>query len=189
MTPVSRPVAGRHGWRRRLGSGATRSGCCCPHLDLHGRLSARLVGGRSPVYVFVQIASEAASHLASVDRTAWAPVALGATLITAGLYQFTPVKRVCLRPCRSPFAFVALHWRDGRLGALRMEILHGAFCLGCCWALFAVLVAAGVMSLGWMLAFTLVVFVEKVLPHAERASVIIGVGLIVLGLAIVISTS
>jgi predicted metal-binding membrane protein len=136
------------------------------------------------VYVFVQIASETASHLASVDRAAWAPIALGVTLMTAGLYQFTPAKRVCLRHCRSPFAFVALHWRDGWLGALRMGVLHGAFCLGCCWALFAVLVAAGAMSLAWMLALTLVVFAEKVLPHGQRAAAIIGVALIALGLVV-----
>jgi predicted metal-binding membrane protein len=98
------------------------------------------------------------------------------------------LKRVCLRHCRSPFAFVALHWRDGRLGALRMGILHGVFCFGCCWALFAVLVAAGVMSLAWMLALTLVVFAEKVLPHPKGTSIIIGVALIVLGL-VCISTA
>jgi len=140
------------------------------------------------VYVFVQLATEGARHLASIERAAWAPAALGIILVTAGLYQFTPLKRVCLRHCRSPFAFVALHWRDGRLGALRMGILHGVFCFGCCWALFAVLVAAGVMSLAWMLALTLVVFAEKVLPHPKGTSIIIGVALIVLGL-VCISTA
>jgi predicted metal-binding membrane protein len=136
------------------------------------------------VYILVQIGSDIAARLTSADRVSWAPVALGATLVAAGLYQFTPFKRICLTHCRSPFAFVAQHWRDGRAGALRMGLRHGAYCLGCCWALFAVMVAAGVMSLAWMLLLTLVVFVEKVLPHGRRASAVIGVALVALGLAI-----
>ena len=71
-----------------------------------------------------------------LERSRWAPLALGATVAAAGLYQFTPIKRVCLTHCRSPLAFVALHWRDGRLGALRMGLWHGAYCFGCCWALY-----------------------------------------------------
>jgi predicted metal-binding membrane protein len=136
------------------------------------------------VYVLVQIGSEIASSLAAADRATWVPLALGATLVVAGLYQFTPAKRICLSHCRSPFAFVAQHWRDGRLGALGMGLRHGAYCLGCCWALFSVLVAAGVMSLAWMLLLTLVVFVEKVLPQGRRASTLIGVTLVALGLLI-----
>jgi predicted metal-binding membrane protein len=136
------------------------------------------------VYVLVQIGSDIATRLTSADRATWAPLALGATLIAAGLYQFTPLKRVCLTHCRSPFAFVAQHWRDGRVGALRMGLRHGGYCLGCCWALFAVMVAAGVMSLAWMLLLTLVVFVEKVLPQGRRAATAIGIALVVLGLVV-----
>jgi predicted metal-binding membrane protein len=136
------------------------------------------------VYVLVQIGSDVATGLTSADRASWAPVALGTTVLAAGLYQFTPLKRVCLTHCRSPFAFVAQHWRDGRLGALRMGLRHGGYCLGCCWALFAVMVAAGVMSLAWMLLLTLLVFVEKVLPQGRRAAPVIGVALIVLGLMV-----
>jgi predicted metal-binding membrane protein len=136
------------------------------------------------VYAAVQIGSDVATRLAPLERARWAPLALGATLVTAGLYQFTPIKRVCLTRCRSPFAFVTLYWRDGRLGALWMGLRHGAYCLGCCWALFAVLVAAGLMSLAWMLLLTVLVFVEKVLPHGQRAASLIGVALIVLGLVV-----
>ena len=102
-------------------------------------------------YVLVQIGSELAMSLAPPDRSKWAPFALGITVAAAGLYQFTPIKRVCLNHCRSPLAFIAQHWRDGRVGALRMGLRHGTCCFGCCWALFAVLVAAGVMSMAWML--------------------------------------
>jgi predicted metal-binding membrane protein len=136
------------------------------------------------VYVVVQIGSDLADQLTSADRASWAPLALGATLVAAGLHQFTPIKRVCLTHCRSPFAFVAQHWRDGRAGALQMGLRHGGYCLGCCWALFAVMVAAGVMSLAWMLLLTLIVFIEKVLPQGRRASSMIGVALVVLGLMV-----
>jgi predicted metal-binding membrane protein len=136
------------------------------------------------VYVLVQIASEFVSHLASVARVIWAPLALGAVLTIAGLYQFTPLKQVCLHYCRSPFGFVAQYWREGWLGAVGMGLRHGLYCFGCCWALFAVLVAAGVMSLAWMLLLTLVVFAEKVLPHGPRTSAAVGVAFIALGVTV-----
>jgi len=140
------------------------------------------------VYVLVQFGAGASTHFGSVDRATWGPLALGTTLVVAGLYQFTPLKRVCLRHCRSPLAFVVLHWRDGLLGAVRMGIWHGAYCLGCCWALFAVLVVAGIMSLAWMLALTLVVFAEKVFPRGQLISATIGFALVGLGLVVAGST-
>lgn len=133
------------------------------------------------VYGVVQVGGELAASLAPAERSQWAPLALGATVVVAGLYQFTPVKRVCLNHCRSPFAFIAQHWRDGRIGALTMGLRHGIYCLGCCWALFTVLIAAGVMSLAWMLLLTLVVFVEKMLPQGRRAAAATGFALIALG--------
>jgi predicted metal-binding membrane protein len=135
-------------------------------------------------YALVQAAGAVAAGMGAEALARWAPRALGLTLIVAGLYQFTPFKRVCLSHCRSPMAFVAQHWRDGRIGALRMGLAHGAYCLGCCWALFAVLLAAGMMSLAWMLLLTVVVFVEKVFPHGRRAAPVIGIALAALGLAL-----
>jgi predicted metal-binding membrane protein len=136
------------------------------------------------VYGLVQIGSELATRLTPTDRTKWAPIALGSTLIAAGLYQFTPLKLLCLSHCRSPFAFVARHWREGKVGALSMGLRHGTYCLGCCWALFAVMVAAGVMSLAWMLLLTLLVFVEKVLAPGRRVLTAIGCALLILGLVV-----
>ena len=133
------------------------------------------------VYALLRIVSQLAGQLPAAERQTWAPVALGAILVLAGLYQFTPLKHACLRQCQSPFGFVMSHWRDGTTGALRMGIIHGAYCLGCCWALFAVLVAAGVMSLAWMLLLTLVVFAEKVLPYGKHAAVAVGLTFIALG--------
>jgi predicted metal-binding membrane protein len=133
------------------------------------------------VYALVQAGSDLATRLAPAERSSWAPPALGITVAAAGLYQFTPLKRVCLNHCRSPLAFITLHWREGRLGALAMGLRHGIYCLGCCWALFAVLVAAGVMSMAWMLLLTFVVFAEKMFPHGRRAAVVTGAVLIAVG--------
>jgi predicted metal-binding membrane protein len=136
------------------------------------------------VYLVVQSAIELAGRFVAFDRAIWAPLALGATLVIAGLYQFTPLKRICLRHCRSPLAFVAQHWREGRTGALKMGMHHGLYCLGCCWALFSVLVAAGTMSIAWMLLLSLIVFAEKLFPQAARTSTAIGLAFITLGLVI-----
>ena len=136
------------------------------------------------VYVIVQVGSELASNLDPPQRSKWAPLALGITVTAAGLYQFTPIKRVCLNHCRSPLAFIAQYWRDGRIGALGMGLRHGIYCLGCCWALFAVLVAAGVMSLAWMLLLTLVVLIEKTFPQDQHIEAVTGIALIALGIAV-----
>jgi predicted metal-binding membrane protein len=135
-------------------------------------------------WVLVQRLSDVVGQFGATERATWAPLALGGVMIVAGLYQLTPLKQVCLDHCRSPFSFVMHHWREGYGGALRMGIAHGAYCLGCCWALFAVLVAAGVMSLAWMLLLTLVVFAEKVLPGGQRTSHVVGVAFLILGVVV-----
>ena len=137
----------------------------------------------------IRLVSEGIGRLHPVERGTWAPLALGIVLLLAGLYQLTPLKRVCLDHCRTPLSFVMTHWRDGRLGALQMGIVHGLYCLGCCWALFAVLVAAGVMSLAWMLLLTLVVFAEKVLPVGRRISYGVGAAFLVLGILVASRTT
>jgi predicted metal-binding membrane protein len=111
----------------------------------------------------------------------WERAALGGTLILAGLYQLSPLKRVCLRHCQSPLGFLLIHWRGGPSGAIRMGLRHAGYCLGCCWALFAILVAAGVMSLPWMLLLTLLIVAEKTLPVGGRVATISGVALAALG--------
>jgi predicted metal-binding membrane protein len=92
------------------------------------------------------------------------PILDGSLFLLAALYQFTSLKQTCLRHCRSPFAFVLNHWRDGRAGALRMGLEHGAWCLGCCWVLMAVLFVVGVMNLLWVAGLAVFVFAEKLLP-------------------------
>ena len=146
-----------------------------------------VIGGIT--WLLVQVASDVAGQFGAADRQSWAPLALGAVLGLAGLYQLTPLKRVCLDHCRSPFGFVMQHWREGYGGALQMGVVHGLYCLGCCWALFAVLVATGVMSLAWMLLLTLVVFAEKVLPFGRRASQVVGLAFLVLGVVVAVGVA
>jgi predicted metal-binding membrane protein len=85
-------------------------------------------------------------------------------LLGAALYELTPLKQACLGHCRSPVSFVLSSWRSGRFGALRMGLRHGAWCLGCCWALMAALFALGVMSLAWMTVIGALIAIEKLLP-------------------------
>src|SRR5690606_29864080 len=90
--------------------------------------------------------------------------AVGATLLLAGAWQLTPWKAACLSQCRSPLAFVMQRWRDGAAGALRMGVEHGAWCVGCCWALMLLLFAGGVMNLTVIVGLTAIVLIEKLLP-------------------------
>src|SRR6202035_5311743 len=96
------------------------------------------------------------------------PLIAGGAIVAAGLYQLTPIKRVCLRHCRSPMHYVLGGWRDGTGGALRMGLEHGAYCVGCCWGLMLILFAIGVMSIVWMLVVAGLIFAEKVLPFGDR---------------------
>lgn len=95
------------------------------------------------------------------------PIAGAAVVGIAGLYQLTPLKRACLRRCRSPYGFVMTAWRPGERGALLMGAQYGAICTGCCWMLMAVLFAAGVMNLLWVAGISLLVLLEKVTAWGE----------------------
>jgi predicted metal-binding membrane protein len=105
----------------------------------------------------------------------------GAILIAAGVYQLTPFKGACLTHCRSPLGFLMSHWREGAVGALRMGIEHGSYCLGCCWALMCVLFVVGVMNLVWVAAMTIFVLVEKVGPAGAFVARVAGVAMITYG--------
>src|SRR5262249_51074281 len=123
----------------------------------------------------------------------FASVALGATrplpygiagvLFVAGIFQVSSLKQVCLRNCRSPLGFLLGHWRAGWRGSLAMGGAHALYCVGCCWALMVVLVAAGTMGLPWVLFIAAVVAAEKLLPHGEWIARVTGVALMLLGVA------
>jgi predicted metal-binding membrane protein len=104
-----------------------------------------------------------------------------ALLIVAGLYQLSPLKSACLRQCRSPAEFLTRHWRAGVSGAVRLGLLHGIDCLGCCWMLMALLFVGGVMNLVWIVGLTLIVAIEKLLPRGEWFGRAVGAALIAWG--------
>ena len=115
--------------------------------------------------------------------------ALGAGLmIAAGIYQMTPFKSACLDHCRAPARFISQHWRPGMLGAFRMGLEHGAFCLGCCWLLMGLLFFGGVMDLLWIAGITLFVLLEKLLPFGDRGGRLAGIGMIATGTGIALLT-
>jgi predicted metal-binding membrane protein len=102
-------------------------------------------------------------------------------LVAAGLWQFTPFKAVCLHHCRSPLDFLISNWREGRFGALRMGLEHGAFCIGCCWFLMALLFFGGVMNLYWIAGLAVFVLLEKTIPLGHWFGRLAGIALVALG--------
>ena len=107
----------------------------------------------------------------------------GAVLIAAGLYQLSPIKNICLAHCRTPASFLSRHWRPHALGALRLGAMHGAYCVGCCWMLMALLFAGGVMNLIWIAALAILVLIEKALPRGQWVGRGAGVVVICWGVA------
>ncbi len=99
----------------------------------------------------------------------------GVLLLAAGIYQMTPLKHACLRHCRGPISFITQHWRPGHRGALRMGIVHGAFCVGCCWVVMGLLFYGGVMNLAWIVGLTLLVLLEKLVPPGHWIGSLSGV--------------
>lgn len=123
------------------------------------------------------------------DGADWVARLAGGTFMAAGIWQLTPLKTLCLKNCRSPMSFFMRY--GGRiqrpLGAARMGITHGLFCVGCCWAMFAVLVAVGTMNIGWMLILTALIVIEKLFPQGERVATLAGVSFLILGAVLLAS--
>jgi predicted metal-binding membrane protein len=113
-----------------------------------------------------------------VSRSAWLGAAL---LIAAGVYQLTPLKNACLRNCRAPAYFLSRHWRHGRLGAFRMGVRLGSYCLGCCWILMGLLFIGGVMNLLWIAAIAAFVLLEKTMPFGVVGGRAAGAAMILVG--------
>ena len=117
----------------------------------------------------------------------WLPTVAGAILVVAGGYQFTRWKATCLKACRSPMTFLMTHdWGGGSRSAFKAGVSHGAYCLGCCWALMAVLVVVGLMNLVWMAGIALIFLAEKNWKHGIGLTKIIGTSLIALGIAVMV---
>ena len=169
-----------------------------PMLLLFAGTHARR-GGASPAVVFfglgyfivwtafsalatlAQWALHQAAMLSPAMRVA-SPRLGGVVLLVVGVYQLTPWKNKCLTHCRSPLGFLMTHWRDGQMGALRMGLAHGAYCLGCCWALMCVLFVVGVMNLAWVAVLTVMVLLEKIGPAGVWIARVAGVAIAIRGI-------
>ncbi|WP_454754641.1 DUF2182 domain-containing protein [Cupriavidus necator] len=178
------------------------TGSAAPVMLLYAGLHARQSGHRAPLivlpfgfgYLAVWVGFSACATLAQWalhENAMLSPVMAvssqqvgGAILCLAGAYQLTPLKRVCLLHCRSPLGFLMTNWRDGKLGALEMGVRHGAFCLGCCWALMCVLFVTGVMTLLWVAMLALLVMLEKLGPAGAHLARFSGVAIIAVGVLI-----
>jgi predicted metal-binding membrane protein len=174
-----------------------------PAIDLYVRLTRRIearraahVAGFAGGYLiawagFAAVAGSAQSVFGDgiADFTASLPrgALAGGLLVLAGLYQLTPLKQACLTLCRNPMAFFISHWREGIGGALRMGVYHGLVCVGCCWALMALMFLFGAMNLAWMAALGLLMLLEKAAPGAAQAGGLSGIAMALAGTALILT--
>ena len=175
MLPAAAPTILLYA-RAAVAQGAARPG---PGHFLAGYLG--IWGLFSLVAAGLQDALQQAGVLAPMTMDATARWLSAAILVAAGVYQLSPLKNACLAHCRSPAAFLARHYRPSRWGALRMGAIHGAWCLGCCWLLMALLFVGGVMNLAWIALLALLVAAEKLLPGGRRVGQAAGLALMVWG--------
>ncbi len=149
-----------------------------------GYLAVWTAAGILPLAIYLS----SRGMVAGMSASPWGVFAIGAGLLLAGVYQFTPWKATCLRACRSALGVVMNHdFRTGPMGALRAGASHGAYCVGCCWALMAVLIVVGLMSLPWMAALTVLFVAEKSWRHGVGLSRVVGATAVLGGLAVLVS--
>ena len=121
------------------------------------------------------------------EGSPWIGRAGGAVLVLAGAYQFTRWKDTCVRACRSPLTFLATHdFGRGAAGAFLAGGSHGLYCIGCCWALMAVLFVVGLMNLAWMAAIAVIFLAEKNWRHGVGLTKVVGTAVIGFGVAVLI---
>ncbi len=180
MLPSAAPMIGLYAGMHR--DSARREGAVPPWVFTSVYLAVWTMVG-VPVYlVTVAVAALAEQNPSAAAALAYA---VAAVLLGAGVYQLSPLKRTCLRACRSPLSFLMAGWRPGRMGTVRLAIAHAAYCVGCCWALMAVLVAAGAMGVRWVLLVAALVVAEKVMPAGELTARLGGAALVLLGILVV----
>jgi hypothetical protein len=120
----------------------------------------------------------------TAERASLVQYLYGSLLIIAGVYQFTPLKRICIGYCESPMSFFMRRWQEGTSGAVNMGLYHGMYCLGCCWAYFLLMVALGWMNLLWMGLFAGIIFGEKMWSRGIWVARAAGIGLAVIGILV-----
>jgi predicted metal-binding membrane protein len=177
MLPAAAPIVLLH---RRTAVHAHAQGAPAPPTSLLVLGYALIWVGFAALATVLQWALSNAGLLNGMDALGDRRVA-GAVLVTAGLYQLTPLKQTCLKLCRSPATFLMRHYKPGATGALRMGLGHGLYCLGCCWAAMALLFVGGVMNLIWIAGLAIFVLIEKALPFGRFLGIAAGIGALALG--------
>lgn len=181
MLPAATPIALLH---HRVGRHNAAQGAKAPSTSL-------LISGYVLVWTAFSALATAAQIALSMTLQITPAMALvdarwaGAVLIAAGLYQFTAFKQYCLIRCSSPFVFLNHHYHPGAWGALRMGLLHGFYCLCCCWAAMALLFVGGVMNLLWVAGLTVFVLIEKLLPFGRSIGLVLGALALAMGLYLI----
>ena len=192
MTPAATPVVLLYARvRRHAAAGAAP---VLPGAGLATQLAiAAFVLGYATAWLVFSVAAAGAQQW--LQQAHWlSPATMGsahdyfsaAVLLAAGLYQLSPLKGACLAQCRSPAAFLSRHWRPGAGGALRLGLLHGAYCVGCCWLLMALLFVGGVMNAWWIVGLALLVLAEKYLPGGQWLGRAVGVLLLAWGVLLLL---
>ena len=167
MLPSSLGMLATHG---RVASGearplASRLSLLAAYILAWTAFGVAALLGDSQVHALVRTSPWLAAHQSLIAAT---------TLVVAGAFQFTKLKRRCLTACRSPLGFILARYRPGARSAFSLGLSHAIFCIGCCWALMLVMFAAGVATLAWMLALSAVMVVEKTTPNGGRLSAPVG---------------
>ena len=142
-----------------------------------------LVGYLAVWLLFSIVAASVQSLVTDSSMALRSRAAQGAVLVAVGLYQLSPLKSACVSQCRSPGQFISRHWRPGWEGAFRLGVIHGAYCVGCCWMLMGLLFVGGVMNLLWVVGLTILVAAEKLLPGGSLLAKVSGVAFILWGFA------
>lgn len=178
MTPSAAPMLLLYSAIKRMG----------PEADRVVLLSLMFLGGYLLAwggFSLIATALQWQIEILGLSKGAMMPVTsnvlAGAILVLAGLYQLTGIKDTCLTHCRSPGEFLVRHRRSGAVGAMRLGGMHGGYCLGCCWALMALLFVGGIMNLYWIVGLALYVLVEKTVPNMRLISRLTGGVLLAVG--------
>ena len=146
-----------------------------------------LVGYLAVWLLFSIVAASVQSLITDSSMALRSRAAQGAVLVAVGLYQLSPLKSACVSQCRSPGQFISRHWRPGWEGAFRLGVIHGAYCVGCCWMLMGLLFVGGVMNLLWVVGLTILVAAEKLLPGGSLLAKVSGIAFILWGFARVLA--
>lgn len=169
-----------------------------PMIMLYRTVSRRLGGNTAmlpvvlfaAVYLLIWVMTAIpvyALQLAAEKLQLHSPYIIAACLAAAGVYQFSSLKRACLRHCESPLSFLMRRWKAGYASTLNIAVRHAAYCIGCCWALMMILVVAGAMSMPWVITIALVVAAEKLLPYSPIIAKVVGGVLLLLAAAVAVT--